>query len=150
MISTLSAAKHLCEISGWTLSNLQLQKMLYLADMNYIGKYGERMLPEDFEAWDYGPVLPTLYHAVKAFGSKSVPNVFWSAHTISGSREAAMLQAAWDNLRAMSPGQLVENTHWSGGAWFRRYVPGARGIKILMSDMADEYRNRVAISAPAA
>ncbi|TBA16310.1 Panacea domain-containing protein [Rhizobium ruizarguesonis] len=150
MISTSSAAKHLCDVSGWQLSNLQLQKMLYLADMNFVGKYGQRMINEDFEAWDYGPVLPSLYHACKAFGARAVPNVFWGAGSVVGTPEAAMLQAAWDNLRSMSPGQLVENTHWTRGAWVKRYIPGAKGIKINLGDMADEYRNRIASAAPAA
>ncbi|WP_425963765.1 Panacea domain-containing protein [Rhizobium nepotum] len=144
MISTSSAAKHLCDISGWRLSNLQLQKMLYLADMVHVGTRGSRMIDENFEAWDYGPVLPSLYHSVKAFGSKSVPNVFWGARSIQGTAEAAVLQEAWDNLQSMSPGELVENTHWAKGAWAKRYVPGAKGIKISTDDMIDEYRNRTA------
>lgn len=142
MISTSSAAKHLCEISGWQLSNLQLQKMLYMADMNFVGKYGERLVDENFEAWDYGPVLPSLYHKVKGFGAKAVPNVFWGSAPVKG-REAKILQTAWDKLQTMTPGELVENTHWVDGAWAKRYVPGARGITISTKDMADEYRNRI-------
>ncbi|MGE7369757.1 Panacea domain-containing protein [Neorhizobium sp. NPDC001467] len=143
MITTSSAAKHLCDISGWRLSNLQLQKMLYLADMNFVGTFGERLINENFEAWDYGPVLPSLYHRVKAFGAKAVPNVFWGSAPVVG-REAQMIQTAWDKLQTQSPGELVENTHWSNGAWAKRYVPGVRGIKISIEDMADEYRNRTA------
>lgn len=149
MIATSLAAKHLCEKSGWRVSNLQLQKMLYLADMNFVGKNSERLIDEDFEAWDYGPVLPTLYHTCKAFGAKPVPNVFWGVGNIIGTREAAMLDAAWENLRAMNPGRLVENTHWAGGAWAKRYVPGAKGIKIETGDMIDEYRRRIASVAAA-
>ncbi len=144
MISSSSAAKHLCEISGWRLSNLQLQKMLYMADMNFVGRYGERMINENFEAWDYGPVLPSLYHKAKAFGAKAVPNVFWGSTSIRGSREAEMLQEAWDNLQTMTPGELVENTHWFNGAWAKRYVPGVRGITISSEDMVNEYRARTA------
>lgn len=144
MISTSSAAKHLCEASGWTLSNLQLQKMLYLADLNFLGKNGERLIDENFEAWDYGPVLPSLYHACKAFGAKSVPDIFWSAEDVSGTPEGEMIEKAWAALKAMTPGELVENTHWSRGAWAKRYLPGVKGLKILESDMTDEYANRLA------
>ena len=139
-----SAARYLCELSGWKLSNLQLQKMLYLADMNFVGQGRGRLLDEDFEAWDYGPVLPSLYHTCKAFGPKPIPNVFWGAVDIRGTPEAQILDTAWNNLRGQNPGRLVENTHWAGGAWAQRYVPGARGIKITSHDMVNEYRKRIA------
>lgn len=136
------AARYLCELSDWGISNLHLQKILYLADMNFVGKNSIRLVSEDFEAWDFGPVIPSLYHQCKAFGAKKVPDIFWSAKDISGTREAAMLENAWQALRSQSPGQLVENTHWAGGAWAGRYRPGARGIKILSDDMINEYKNR--------
>lgn len=150
MISPSFAAKHLCEKSGWRISNLELQKMLYMADMNFVGTKGRRLIDEDFEAWDYGPVIPSLYRKCKAFGAKPVPNIFWGIGSIADTPEASMLDKAWENLRNRSPGKLVENTHWAGGAWAKRYVPGARGIKIETGDMIDEYRRRVADSASAA
>ncbi|AUQ51101.1 putative phage-associated protein [Phaeobacter inhibens] len=136
------AAQHLCAKSDWKLSNLQLQKIIYMADMNFVGKYGERLVNEDFEAWDYGPVLPSLYHKCKAFGAKSVPPVFWGADDISDTREGEMLDLAWERLKSLSPGQLVETTHSDLGAWVRRYAPGAKQIKILSQDMIDEYDRR--------
>lgn len=141
-ISVEDAAGHLAKISGWKLSNLQMQKILYLADMNFVGQHGARLVDEDFEAWDYGPVIPSLYHECKAFGSKRVPDIFWGAEIISGTPEAEMIERAWQRLKALNPGRLVENTHWAGGAWAKRYVAGNRGIKILTSDMVDEYRKR--------
>ncbi len=47
MISTSSAANHLREVSGWQLYNSQLQKMLHLADMNLVGKYGQSKTRRD-------------------------------------------------------------------------------------------------------
>lgn len=136
------AACYLCERSGWQLSNLKLQKMLYMADMNFVGQNGTRLLNEDFEAWDYGPVLPSLYQKCKAFGAKPVPHVFWGAQNISGTSEAKMLDSAWDHLKSATPGQLVEATHSKSGAWVRRYVAGAKQIKILTQDMIEEYARR--------
>ena len=136
------AASYLCGRSGWQLSNLKLQKMLYMADMNFVGQNGVRLLNEDFEAWDYGPVLPSLYQKCKAFGSKPIPHVFWGAKDITGTAEAKMLDLAWENLKSATPGQLVEATHSKLGAWVRRYVPGAKQIKIVTSDMIEEYARR--------
>jgi uncharacterized phage-associated protein len=137
------AAQHLCDRSGWKLSNLQLQKLIYMADMNFVGRHRQRLVDEDFEAWDYGPVLPSLYHKCKAFGAKAVPPIFWGAKSITGSPEAEMLDLAWEKLKGATPGQLVNTTHSQKGAWVRRYVPGAKQIKIHTADMIDEYQRRV-------
>lgn len=140
------AAAYLCDKSGWRLSNLPLQKILYMADMNFVGINGHRMLDEDFEAWDYGPVIPSLYHKCKAFGAKPIPPVFWGAKDITGTREGDMLDLAWQNLHKATPGALVEKTHSAEGAWVKRYVPGARQRIISTDDMIEEYGRRRARS----
>ncbi len=142
-VSVFDAANYLCKTSGWKLSNLQLQKVLYIADMNFVGKKQIRLVDEDFEAWDYGPVIPSLYHKCKAFGAKPIPPVFWGASDISDTNEAAMLSLAWENLKSVTAGQLVETTHSSLGAWADKYVAGAKQIKIFTQDMIDEYERRV-------
>jgi hypothetical protein len=75
-ISALTAARHMCERSDWSLTNLKLQKMLYLAQMIYMGQFQERLINGAFEAWDYGPVLPAVYGEVKAFGGGAVRYLF--------------------------------------------------------------------------
>lgn len=141
-ISAYDAAHYLCKRSGWRLSNLQVQKILYMADMNFVGQTESRLIDEDFQAWDYGPVLESLYHHLKAFGKKPVPNVFWGANDISGTPEAKMLDLALENLSHRKPHELVATTHSSLGAWIKRYVAGARQIKISTEDMMDEYKKR--------
>ena len=39
-VPSLSAAKRLCEKSDWTLTNLHVQKLLYIAHMFYMGENG--------------------------------------------------------------------------------------------------------------
>ena len=81
-ISVSAAAKRLCERSGWSLTNLKLQKLLYISHMFHLGKTGEPLVNGHFEAWDYGPVSPFLYHKVKVFGSSPVENIFHSTPDI--------------------------------------------------------------------
>lgn len=141
-ISAFDAANHLAKISNHTVSNLKFHKILYMADMNFVGQNGQRLISEDFEAWDYGPVLNSLYHTCKAFGSKPVPNVFWGAKDISGTPEAEMIELAWSKLKSATAGQLVETTHSKLGAWVLKYVPGAKQIKISTNEMIEEYVRR--------
>lgn len=75
-----TVAKFICEKGDWCLSNLKLQKILYMSQMYYMGKNnGARLVDTSFEAWDYGPVSPALYHRVKAFGSSPVQDIFYDA-----------------------------------------------------------------------
>src|SRR5690554_2036795 len=99
-VTALQAAKRACEASGWKLTNLQLQKILYIAQMVYAGKNsGKRLITgDDFEAWDYGPVLPSLYHRVSAFGSGSIKNIFHGVEDIVDKDTAGFIEKATKEL----------------------------------------------------
>lgn len=141
-ISAISAAKALCEETGWSISNLALQKMLYIAHMLYYGRTGEPLIRDSFEAWDYGPVVPSVYHRAKAFGSDSVRNVFHGAKQIEDKRAREAIQQTVAALRDKRPGELVAITHWDGGAWAKHYTNGRNAI-IPHEDILQEYRERV-------
>lgn len=139
-ISALRAGKYLCEISDWSLTNLSLQKLLYIAHMVYLGTRDEPFIKDSFEAWDYGPVLPSLYHQVKVFGSAPIRNIFRSIKDIPDKSESAeWLDEAYDALGDMSSSQLVAITHRDKGAWAKHYKPGVHDIVIPNEDIKAEY-----------
>ncbi len=140
-VSVLSAAKRLAKRSGWSLSNLELQKLVYLAHMFYLGRTGGRPLVRGyFEAWNYGPVHPELYHVAKVFGSDPVRNIFHGAPDIPDGPEAKILDEAYDSLGKLGSGRLVSATHRAGGAWEINYTPGIRNSLIPNEDILEEYR----------
>ncbi|MEN2988994.1 type II toxin-antitoxin system antitoxin SocA domain-containing protein [Tistrella sp. BH-R2-4] len=142
-VDTLSAAKHLCEKSHWSLSNLKLQKVLYIAHMMHLGQFGMPLINGYFEAWDYGPVEPKLYHHVKAFGREPVGPVFGLVADVSDPVASDVLDRTFDRLSNMTPGQLVGVTHWERGAWARYYNPRVRGVLIPNDAIRSEYRERI-------
>ncbi|MBW3241904.1 DUF4065 domain-containing protein [Epibacterium sp. DP7N7-1] len=142
-VSVLSAARHMAERSGWSLTNLQLQKLIYLAHMFYMGRNeGEPLVHGTFEAWDYGPVHPQLYARARIYGSSPVQNIFAGVTDISNTPEGAILNEAYDALGDTQPGQLVNITHTSGGAWDNVYIPGARHISIPNAEILREYNEK--------
>lgn len=143
-ISSLTAARYMCERSDWTLTNLKLQKMLYLAQMLHLGTTEERLLNGTFEAWDYGPVLPSVYKEVKTFGGGPIRYMYVGSDKIPDDQRRKMLDDAYVQLSQKTAGQLVNITHWSGGAWAKNYKSGARGIVIPDADIIAEYQARVA------
>lgn len=144
-VSALSAARTLCELRDWGISNLALQKILYIAEMYHLGTTGQPLLREDFEAWDYGPVVPDVYSQAKGFGSGPVRNVFhWVPSVPPGTSEYDVLSQVAEMTKPFSAGQLVDITHWVDGAWARHYHSTGRGITIPKADIAEEYRARSA------
>lgn len=141
--SVHAAAKRLCVRSGWSLSNLELQKLLYLSHMLHLGRHDEPLISEHFEAWNYGPVAPSLYHRVKIFGSSPVGNVFHSVEDLADGTEVDVLDEAVDQLGHARPGKLVAITHWDQGAWAKHYRPGVRGVVIPNQDIRQEFLDRV-------
>ena len=139
-ISILSAARRLGESSGWTLSNLELQKLAYLAHMFYMGRHsGEPLVHGHFEAWDYGPVHPDLYHRAKMFGSDYVQSFIFNGVSDAAGREKEILDEAYRDLGHVKAGRLVSATHRCGGAWEINYRPGAKGVIIPNADILAEY-----------
>lgn len=143
-VASSSAARFICARGNWGVTNLALQKLLYMAQMVHLGRTGQRLVDANFQAWDYGPVEPNLYRQVRIFGNKPIQDIFFGAAPLDpSSAETATLNEACNFLIAKSPGELVAMTHWQNGAWAKHYVPGARSIAIPDADIIAEYNARV-------
>lgn len=142
MVSAMDAARYLCVSSSWGLTNLALQKILYIAHMFHLGRTDEPLIPEQFEAWDLGPVIPRVYRALKIFGNKPIRDVFMSPNDLEDGVEKNTLTEAAESLSSRTSGELVSITHWDEGAWAEHYVPGARGIVIHNDAIKREYLER--------
>jgi uncharacterized phage-associated protein len=145
-VNTYSAARRICERGDWRVTNLALQKILYLIHMVSLGRTGTLLIPDTFEAWDYGPVVPELYHRVKIFGDRPIQDIFLGSPSIAQTREEEVIDEGCDWLIKKKPAELVAMTHWENGAWASNYVPGARGIPIPTADIIAEYEARIADS----
>lgn len=139
-IPTFQAAKTLCNMSNWELSNLPLQKLLYLAHMVHLGMHSEPLIDGHFEAWDLGPVEPKLYHKVKAYGSSHIVDIF-RYENLSVGKEFDTIKLVYEELKDSQPGQLVQITHWEKGAWAKHYKPYI-GVIIPNEDILNEYQER--------
>jgi len=144
-----SVCRYICEKSSWTSSNLRLQKLLYLAQMFYMGRNsGQRLVDTDFQAWDYGPVSAELYRQIKDFGANPIPKGYRDIAFPEALRfhdndpRKKTLDDICDKFLSWTPGQLVGATHWRKGAWARYYQPGIHGIQIPDKDILGEYNDR--------
>jgi len=139
-VSALSAAKYLAELSNWSLSNLAIQKLLYIAHMVHLGRHQTKLIAEPFEAWDYGPVVPETYHALKSFGADPVKNVFRRVPSIDDNgTEAAALRDVYQEFGHLPASRLVSATHRRNGAWWSVYRPGFQCTIIPTENIQSQY-----------
>ncbi len=54
-------------------TNLKLQKLLYYAQGFHLALFDQPLFPESIEAWQYGPVVPEVYHNYKSCGRNPLP-----------------------------------------------------------------------------
>lgn len=141
-IPTFQAARTICLLSKWKISNLPLQKLLYLSHMLYLGKFGEPLIDGIFQAWDLGPVEPNLYHKLKAYGGHPIVDIFPSELLPEDTDEYKSIQYVYNLLQNAPAGKLVAITHNDEGAWAKNYRPSIHNVEISNDDILNEYQKR--------
>lgn len=98
------------------LSNLKLQKLVYYAQGLYLALFGKDLFSDDVEAWQYGPVVPELYHLYKENGSGGIPaNAEFNQNTIDGDTRE-FLDEVYSVFGQFSAIRLMELSH-SDACW---------------------------------
>jgi uncharacterized phage-associated protein len=112
---------------GLKLSNLKLQKLLYLAHGFLLSEENRPLVKGGFEAWAYGPVSRTAYHAFKQFDSTPITSpamrfdpvnrvyenidVEIDQRAVFAIEEVVRIFGRWPEF------DLVEYTHQPGSPW---------------------------------
>lgn len=120
---------------GIELSPLQIQKLVYIAHGWHLAIYGleDPLIDDEYaEAWEYGPVFPSLYHEFKKFGAGPIKRLATEAYYIdfldewgtstpsikkNDSETQAFLNHIWKLHKGLSGGQLINLTHKGDSPW---------------------------------
>ncbi len=125
MYSVLLVAKYIikyCNEKNYSVSNLKLQKLLYFAQAEFLVSTGSPCFPEEIEAWDFGPVVPEVYHRYKVYGSSNIPYISTSLLGRISPPDKALIEDMVDQCAKYTASQLVEITHHQD-PWVRAYAP---------------------------
>ncbi len=147
MIMAFSAAAvankflHLAWQDSKEITPLKMQKLVYFAHGWYLGLYDRPLLAETIQAWQFGPVIGSLYQAFKHFGAKPIQR---PAEVVTQygylpaelEREAAspeeievanaVIERVWEQYGSFTASQLTNMTHSQGSPWSqvpRRELP---------------------------
>jgi uncharacterized phage-associated protein len=123
-------------------SPLKLQKLLYYAHGYYSAAYGQPLVDEAFEAWQYGPVVPAVYHEFKDFGNSPItreatdfgwddeePEVIPVPPLFDDPRVKKVIDYVWKQYAPLSAVILSEMTHRPDSPWDRTMKTNKFGLK---------------------
>lgn len=135
----LDVAKYVvdkCCREGRSLTNLHLQKVLYFVQGEYYQITGNWLIEDDFLAWQYGPVLQSVYDEYSWYYSSRITETY-NDISIEGSIRG-IIDPIIEERRKKTAGALVEESHRIGGAWYRSYN-GLKSTIIPKSLIAEEF-----------
>lgn len=99
------------EDAGDVITNLKMQKLLYYAQGFALALFDKPLFDENFEAWQHGPVVPSVYHKYKQHGSNPLPkieNFSLNKYTID---EQNLLNQVFKEYGQFSAWKLRDMTH---------------------------------------
>lgn len=149
MYDSLTVANRFLEIAderGDTLTPMQLIKLVYIAHGWHLGLYGVPLIRDEVQAWQYGPVVPRLYQAVKSFRSHPVVGPLRTAPEELDPAALNTIEQVYDLYSEMSGPALSRLTHADGTPWAETYTPGSFGREIS-NDIIEDHYKRLAQSA---
>lgn len=145
--SVLDVARYIINYShdkNYHISNLRLQKLLYFVQAQFLVKHksNEGCFFENIEAWDFGPVVPEVYHEYKIYGSSDIPKIdeyidfsngIWNAekkkwdYELISECDRNLINEMVDACSNYSATELVDITH-NQKPWQQSYVKGLNNV----------------------
>lgn len=93
------------------ISNLQLQKVMYYVQGNFIKEFKEKAFDDAIECWPYGPVVRRVWRLFNIFGRKPLNNfASESVLKLRSEEKNIIIRVLRDKLK-MNVWELVDCTH---------------------------------------
>ncbi|WP_230656882.1 Panacea domain-containing protein [Psychrobacter sp. I-STPA10] len=101
------------------LTNMQLQKLVYIANGFSLALLGKPLYYEDTFAWTYGPLIKPLYKSLMNYGSGYVTD-YISTNPLDDSvdeLEEDVINYVWTKYGGLTAFQLSRMTHQANTPW---------------------------------
>lgn len=115
---SLSAAKYIFNaVEDKHVTPMQLIKLAYIANGYMLGLHGKTLFDEKVEAWRYGPVIPSVYRAVRSFGGNKIENLDTISDGIFSQEEKDVMTRVAQTYGKHDGIALSSATHKSDTPW---------------------------------
>jgi len=121
---------------------MKLLKLVYFAHGWYLALTGQELIDEVVEAWKFGPVVPSIYHAFKEWKLSPIQHPA-NSYRLNGTKFVvetptipesdvpvrAFLKRIWEVYGQMSAIELSNLTHQQDTPWYRVWMTTGHRIK---------------------
>lgn len=107
---------------GLSLTPMQLLKLVYIAHGWMLGRHGRPLFSEHVQAWQYGPVIPSVYQAVKQYGSNAIETINSTLDVAFDADEQSMMDFVVKNYGSVNGIVLSTATHQPGTPWYQTWA----------------------------
>lgn len=137
---------------GRPVTNLALQKLLYFAHALFLVERKQPLVSGYFEAWQYGPVHPTVYQAFKGAGDQPITFQATATNALTGERTPLPtpddpeiiqhIRRVMTSYGRLTPGRLVDISHAKDAPWHYVVESAKAAVAIGLRISDDVIRER--------
>lgn len=141
-----------------TLSPMKMQKLLYFANGWMLALKDRPLFPERIYAWQYGPVIPAIYHEFKHYGKDPIKDDATEVVLENGQLEIAtptiaradaseaekkfardLVRRIWDVYGGYTAVTLANATHLPGTPWCQVHEKGGNENIVIPDNLMRDY-----------
>lgn len=127
--------------NGSNLDQMKLQKLVYITHGWYLAITGQPLITDDIEAWQYGPVIPSLYSEFRNCGRSVITDYATDVQVSEGdlsftftppkvnendNQTIDLANKIWTIYGSYSGPQLSNLTHMTDTPWDKVYKVSPR------------------------
>lgn len=142
--ASANAVLHLAQDANSKLTNMQLQKLVFLGQGYCLALVDRPLYYNNTHAWQWGPVVPKLYKVLQQYGSGWVTqDVPADDQLAPETEEYRILNGVWKGYGHLTGLQLSEITHRAGSPWANTWATNKFGV-IPPEEIQNYYRGLLA------
>ena len=130
---------------------MKLQKFIYIAHGVSLAITDEPLIIEKAYAWEFGPVIPKIYHEFKRYGMNPLndyatilyANDLCIVTPPQNKLTLALLNGVWSIYGKWNHYQLANLTHEKDSPWATTYNNGEGEGRMIEEDLLKQYYKKV-------
>lgn len=127
---------------GGQVDQMKLQKLVYISHGWNLAINGQPLINDDIQAWQYGPVIPNLYHEFKNCGRNSITDYATELEVVTDNlsfsfkppkvdegdiKTIELVRKIWEVYGGFTGPQLSNLTHMPDTPWDKIYRSTPKG-----------------------